>query len=160
MENVSNSTLPENRPVKARKPRRWPWIVGIVAAFGIGAGSANGGTATNTASTAPAPSTITQTVTAPPVTVTKDAPAAAPAPAASSNTLGNGIYRMGGTDAPAGQWKTTGPAGSMPCYWARLKNDSGDFDAIIANGNPTGPTSLTVKSGEYLELSGGCAWTH
>lgn len=62
----------------------------------------------------------------------------------------------------AGRYKTPGPdAGSaFPlCHWAREKNDSGDLDAIISNDLVKGPSSVTVKTGEFAKLSGGCTWT-
>lgn len=166
----------------ARAPRRWPWIVGVVAAFLVGVGAAGAtvqrpvvnqtsaaGPATVTrtvtvpaSTTAAAPVTIVSTVTAPPVTVTRtvtpSAAAAAP-PTGGNGTLSDGVHRIG-TDAKAGRWKTAGPRGSLGCYWSRNSNDSGDFSAIIANGIVQGPTSVTVKSGEFFELSGGCTWTH
>ncbi|MFD1047546.1 hypothetical protein ACFQ1S_19370 [Kibdelosporangium lantanae] len=60
------------------------------------------------------------------------------------------------SDIPAGRLKTTG---SSHCYYARLKNDSGDFNAIIANNNLNGPGSVTVKAGEFFEVEGTCEWT-
>jgi hypothetical protein len=32
------------------------------------------------------------------------------------------------------------------CYWARLRNFSGELGGIIANGNPRGPTVVTISS--------------
>lgn len=86
-------------------------------------------------------STITSTVTA---TVTPGA----------ASAFGEGIYKVG-TDIPAGRLKT---AGSDFCYYARLKNDSGDFNAIIANNNLSGPGTVSVKSGEFFEVKGTCQW--
>jgi hypothetical protein len=108
------------------------------------------------------PATITsgaprETVTMPalpPVTATITVTVAPPAPPAAAS-IGEGIYKVG--DAiPAGRYKTEG---ASSCYYARLKNDSGDFSAIIANNNLTGPGSTTLKAGEYFEISGGCKWT-
>jgi len=99
--------------------------------------------------TMPALPPVTVTLPAATVTVT-----AAP-PAVDTHTLSAGLYKVGDV-IPAGQYKTTG---ADSCYWARLKNDSGDLGAIIANNNLTGPGSVTVKPGEYFEISGTCTWT-
>lgn len=45
------------------------------------------------------------------------------------------------------------------CYWERDRNDSGDFDAIIANDNVDGPSSVSVNKGEFVKFSGSCTWT-
>lgn len=88
---------------------------------------------------------------------------AAPAPAASgpASTVSDGKYQVG-TDMAAGRYKTAGPSGSGAldmCYVARNRNDSGEFGAIIANQLVQGPSSVTVKKGEFAEFSGGCTWT-
>ncbi|MFD3696226.1 hypothetical protein ACFWUZ_08685 [Streptomyces sp. NPDC058646] len=87
-------------------------------------------------------------------------PSPAPAgPAGPARSIGPGTYLVG-EDVAAGTYKTPGPSSSsIPnCYWARNKNDSGEFSAIIANGNPEGPTRVTVKKGEVFETSGCEAW--
>jgi hypothetical protein len=63
---------------------------------------------------------------------------AAPAP---SDSVGDGVHQVG-SDLPAGRCRTDGPSASSVfpnCYDARLKNNSGEFDAIIANGSPDHP---------------------
>ena len=53
------------------------------------------------------------------------------------------------------------PGGNGPldiCYWQRTKDDSGDFNSIIANDLFKGPGSVTVKKGEFVKLTGGCTW--
>jgi hypothetical protein len=154
------TTPATSSPVKPR--RRWPWVVGVVVAFGLGAAVGGAGNTTRpTAAPGGAPAaTVTVTAGAPaPATVTAPAPAPASVPAPDTGgTIGDGTHHVG-EDMKAGRWKTTGPTTGMPCYWARLKNDSGDFQAIITNGTPTGPASLSVKSGEFVEFSGGCVWT-
>lgn len=62
-----------------------------------------------------------------------------------------GMYIVG-KDIPAGLYKLVSESGSG--YWERLKNASGSFDAIIANGFFDGNTSyVEVKDGEYFKLS-------
>jgi hypothetical protein len=151
-----------------KKRRRCPWLTGGLAVgllLGMAIGQGMGGGTTTVAAPAPAPQTVTVTAPAPApqtVTVTADPPSpAAAAAAAPSDIVGDGVHQVG-TDLPAGRYRTDGPSASSVfpnCYYARLKNDSGEFDAIIANGNLQGPGSVTVRQGEFLELSGGCTWT-
>ncbi|MCW2758901.1 MAG: putative rane-bound protein [Nocardioidaceae bacterium] len=66
-----------------------------------------------------------------------------------ANTLsGEGVYEVG-TDIKAGTYKTKG---GSDCYYAIL-NSSDTFD-IASNNNTSGPASVTVRNGQYLELSG------
>jgi hypothetical protein len=86
------------------------------------------------------------------------APAEAPpTQAGPATTMGDGTYQVG-VDVQPGQYKTAGPERDLPCYWARLKDDSGAFESIIANGNPNGPSSVTINQGEFIELNGDCSW--
>lgn len=81
-----------------------------------------------------------------------------PPPAPASPATSSGVYQVG-VDVQPGQYKTPGSENGIGCYWARLENDSGEFEAIIANGNVSGPGSVTFNEGEYLELTGDCTWT-
>lgn len=75
-------------------------------------------------------------------------------------SFGNGTHKAG-TDFPVGTYRTQGPTPSdfFPnCYWARHSNASGDFDAIITNGNSEGPVTVTINPGEYFESSGCQTW--
>ncbi|MBO0915922.1 hypothetical protein J1C73_16880 [Streptomyces laculatispora] len=98
-------------------------------------------TATETAKAAPAP-TVTKTVTAKPKQTKEAGPA--------STFSGDGEYLVG-EDIAAGTYKTAGGDGSFGCYWARLKDASGEFDAIIANNNLDGPGRVTLNKGEYFQ---------
>lgn len=106
------------------------------------------GTATETAETTgtrPAPVAETETVT----------------PSGPDTGMSSGVYQVG-VDVRPGRYKTPGPAPDAIidlCYWARLTDDSGEFDAIIANGMLEGPGSLTINDGEFVDLSGDCTWT-
>ena len=154
---------PQSQP---RKPRRWPWVVGIVAALlvGIGIGSGSSGSGSSTASTAG----TTKTVQAPAstVTVAAGAPAEAPTPAAPApaadgpkTSFSAGTYEVG-TDIQPGKYKTPGPeGGSGICYWARLKDTSGGPSAIIANGVPQGPSTVTIARTDAAFETSGCTWT-
>jgi hypothetical protein len=118
----------------------------------MGAGAAIGNTS-NTA-TPPAPATVTHTVTftvtslvpAPPTTTT---PPPAPAAPVEPTSWGTGTYKVG-DDIPAGTFVRDG--GTGPCYWARLRDDSGTN--IIANNFSEGPSRFTTKAGEYVQIRG------
>jgi len=88
--------------------------------------------------------------------------ASAPPQTAPTGSFGDGTYRVGpGHDILPGRYRTTGSgqAGILEsCYWERSANDSGMLDAIISNDNFNGPSQITVRSGEYLKVSGGCLW--
>lgn len=92
------------------------------------------------------------------------APAVEQAPVLPSGpltTFSDGTYEVG-VDVEPGRYKTPGSGGSgifESCYWERASNDSGEFSAIKANDNITGPGSITVKSGEFVKTNGGCVWT-
>lgn len=98
-----------------------------------------------------------------PDAVGPQAAAPAPQPAGPTASFGDGTYRVGpGHDIMPGQYRTpgSGAAGVLDsCYWERNANDSGTLEAIIANDNFNGPASVTVRSGEYFKVSGGCTWT-
>ncbi|MFE9819190.1 hypothetical protein [Streptomyces sp. NPDC005773] len=105
-------------------------------------------TARETAKAAPAP-TVTKTVTAKPKKTEK------PGPPSTFN--GDGEYLVG-EDIAAGTYKTAGGDGSFGCYWARLKDASGEFDAIIANNNLEGPGRVTLNKGEYFQTKRCAEW--
>lgn len=102
----------------------------------------------------------------PAVTVT--APAAGPASPepvspepASTPALTDGTYLVG-EDLKAGSYRTPGPGSTDildSCYWEIATDDSESIDSIVGNDNLTGPGRLTVRSGQYLKLSGGCEWS-
>jgi hypothetical protein len=75
--------------------------------------------------------------------------------------LGDGTYEVG-VDVKPGRYKTVVPDDSRNCYWARLKNDSGELSAIIANENnsPGARVSVTIKKSDRFFSSRGCGdWT-
>lgn len=154
------------------KRKRFGWVALIVTALvslTIGGMIGNSGDASTTTAQ-PAPTvTETETVTeeAPDpepqptetVTVTAKPKAEPKADTGPSAELAEGTYEVG-KDVKAGRYKTTVPDDSMNCYWARLKDDSGDFDAIIANDNasPGARVSVTIKNGEFFENNGCGDW--
>jgi hypothetical protein len=63
-----------------------------------------------------------------------------------------------GSELAAGTYRTDGSGGS--CYWERLRDTSGEFDAIIANDAFSGPNTMTVRASDgAVRFSGGCTWT-
>lgn len=148
-------------PHARRRPRRWPWIAGIIGAFALGGVV----TATNPPTTQPAAAnTVTVTAPAPPappavtrtVTVTKTVRATVKVtvtPAPLAMVPGDGTYLVG-PDMPPGVWRSA-PTDSGNCYWARLSStDTGD---IIDNNNTTGPTVVTVRRSDAAFESAGCS---
>lgn len=127
----------------------------VIVASAVSGGGNDVAPASTTRTTTTAPATNAW-VPAPTTTTTN-----APVPAGPAKSAAEGVYEVG-TDLAAGRFKTTGPDPSdmIPsCYWERSRNDSGEFNSIIANDNISGPGSLTLKSGEFVKFSGSCTWT-
>lgn len=84
-------------------------------------------------------------------------PAASPAPAPAAS-IGPGTYAVG-ADIKPGLYKTSGPndSGIGMCYWERSSSLSGDFKSIIANGDPTGPTTVQISASDRGFKTDGCA---
>jgi hypothetical protein len=143
-------------PRKPKKSKKWPWIVGITFAFVMG--MVVGGNNSGSTSTTAASPTSTSAVPATPAAAAPSTQAPA-APAGPKTQFGDGTYLVG-TDIAEGSYKSTGPRPSaVPiCYWARMKDDSGSVTSILANNTSQGATRLTVKKGEYLEVTG-CDFT-
>lgn len=106
-------------------------------------------TVTETAEAEAAPA-VTETVTAEPEETEEAGPA--------TSVSGEGEYLVG-EDIKAGTYKSAGPSGDFGCYWARLKDASGEFDAIIANNNLSGPGRVTLNKGEYFQTTMCQEWT-
>jgi zinc-ribbon domain len=60
----------------------------------------------------------------------------------SEPSFGDGTYQVG-TDIQPGTYRTR--EGSPNCYWERLRDFTGGFNSIIANGNTNAPTIVTIK---------------
>ncbi|MDN5919551.1 MAG: hypothetical protein L0I76_31370 [Pseudonocardia sp.] len=88
-----------------------------------------------------------------------------PGPAPVAGPIGDGFtagVRLVGPDFPPGAYSTSGPATDSAldvCYWARLSDTSGEFDALIANDVVQGPAVVTVEADDVaFETTGGCVW--
>lgn len=65
------------------------------------------------------------------------------------NLIRAGTYLVG-SDIQPGLYKGVSGAGFFgSCYWERLKDLSGSFDAILANDNSAGQFYIEVKEGDY-----------
>ena len=119
----------------------------ITASSAPAASAASTTPATSAPSPSSAPSTtppttapaISSTVppTAPPTTPV--APTAPPLPG-----FGPGVVLIG-TDAQPGIYRATVPSDAFGCYWERLSDLSGEFEAILANDNVTPGDVATVE---------------
>jgi hypothetical protein len=77
---------------------------------------------------------------------------------AAAATFGEGTYLVG-EDIKPGTYRTSGPTDDN-CYWARRSGTSGSFSELITNGNPAGPTTVTIKSSDAAFETSGCGdWT-
>lgn len=169
---------PSGGPAHASKTPWWKhtWVLVVAVALfasGIGYGAGGGdpktttktvagpattltATATETAAT-PAPVTRTATVTGHPIKVIATRThikrvTFTPQP---KRSITDGTYLVG-RDIRPGLYQTDGDG---DCYWARLQNLRGDLNAILANDNIAGPTTVEVQSGDKaFEVSGGCEW--
>ncbi|MFD8262059.1 hypothetical protein ACFV19_24750 [Streptomyces griseoluteus] len=167
---------PFAQPPTGRTPsRRKVWLthgatalVALIFGAAIGGGGESSGSAnasgaspaatvTKTAAAKPQPAvTVTETVKATVTTKPKPKKKAGPP----SSFSGEGQYLVG-EDVQAGTYQTGGPDKDsiIPnCYWARLKNASGEFDAIIANDNLQGQGRVTLNKGEYFKTTGCQDW--
>ncbi|GAA3550368.1 hypothetical protein GCM10022419_033250 [Nonomuraea rosea] len=144
-----------HQPVRRRKP--WlSYTLTILVSLIVGVGLGSSGEADTTAASSRPTVTVTETERAEPVTVTETVTAkpeqAAVEDSGPLTTIpGDGQYLVG-EDAKAGTYKTAGADG-YNCYWASLKDASGEFGAIIANDNVKGQTWMTHKKGEYFKTN-------
>jgi hypothetical protein len=156
------------------KPKLFGWptvIITAVVAFSLGGITAVVALSLigifvgsgNDIATTPAPTatvTATETAEAESATASK-APAAKkttePEP---GSTMNEGTYEIG-VDAKPGRYKTRVPQDSAGCYWEKMKDDSGGFNSLIANGevNPGGRVSITLKRGEFFNSEDCGTWT-
>jgi hypothetical protein len=170
--------LPPQPPIKPTQGGTWwksrPIIGGAALLLGVGIGAAGGNG--NTTSDAAAGSTPTVTVSVPAdggapaaaVTVTAPPPAAktvqvpgpvktvtAPPPAPAAAIADDGIWLVG-TDVKPGTYRSSSGG---DCYWARLKNTSGDFDGIITNGTGANQVVTVKKTDKAFESTRCAPWT-
>lgn len=87
-----------------------------------------------------------------PPSAASEQPKASPSAA---GIIGPGDYEVG-RDLKAGKYTCVTKDSDVSGYWARKKNASGDFAAIIANGNVAAGTQAIVefRKGDFVELQG------
>lgn len=74
-----------------------------------------------------------------------------------ATSFGDGVYAVNVEIAP-GTYQTSGGG---TCYWATLRNFTGDgVNSIIANDNVSGPTTVTVAAGDAGFDTQGCGTWH
>jgi len=75
----------------------------------------------------------------------------------------DGAFEVGGAPglvAP-GTYRTAGPRepGTPTCFWARLRDRSGEFSSVIASGNARGADQVTIEPTDGAFSTSGChAW--
>jgi hypothetical protein len=154
------------------KPRRkvWPWVVAAFVVAPVATVIALGASHSPSTTVAPAPiqAVPTQSASVPalptepaPRTQVLQAPGLPPVThELPANQWGAGTYEVGNGDyeIPPGKYHTD--AKGSYGYWARLKGTDGEMQSIIANGMPTGPTTITVKPTDTaVTFSGDYIWT-
>lgn len=107
--------------------------------------------------TVPSPSPVY--LTPPKVAAATTAPAPKPSPVPVTIT-DEGVLLVG-TDVKAGTYRTTVPADSNNCYYARLRDLKNNVDSIVANGNfnPGDKVTVTIaRSDKAFEVNGCGTW--
>lgn len=154
------------RPAKAKKVRRWPWVL-VALGVGFAIGSASHTTTTPALAAVVAPPAVSAPATpaapapvAPVATVAPAPPVVAPAPAAAPagpmTTFGNGTYEIG-VDIKAGKYRSPGVQSSIAplCYFDQTDASGTIKDQGVAN---EGPSRVTLKSGLTFKSSGCEDW--
>ena len=127
-------------------------LAGLVVGIGVGSSHAGTTSATATATVTERPPAVVVT-DGPTATVTEVAATSVPA-AAGSTIPGDGTFLIPSEVKP-GTYRSGAPA-SGNCYWARMKDATGDTDSIIANGNSSGPSTVTIRAGDKAFQTSGC----
>jgi len=99
-------------------------------------------------------------VALPNVPPAKIVPPKAEASRLAPGVFGDGTYEVGtgpGLIEP-GRYRYDG--GAAVAYWARARDTSGETSAIIANGMPKGPTTITIKKTDGAVIFQGDATWH
>jgi hypothetical protein len=68
--------------------------------------------------------------------------------------IGQGTFLVG-EDIRPGRYTAMADVDGL-CYWARLEDDSGDFESIIANKTTTGSASVTIAASDGAFETSGC----
>ena len=158
------------QPAHAAKTPWWKalWFVALVAAVvGIGIGAASAGSKAKTKTVAGPTTHATTTETATATSVITTTPTVVKTIATKTHTVTvtyhppikvaftDGTFLVG-SEIKAGTYHTEDDGDG--CYYERDHKGDG-IDAIIANDNLSGPTTITIASSDYsFTSSGGCSW--
>ena len=146
----------------AKKPwwKRW-WGIALIAFIGIGILSSLGedpdgtpvaGETTSTADEQPAATEAETPADEPTATSAPETVAPEPEPEPEPEPgFGDGTHAVG-SDIEPGTYRSTG---TSTCYWVRMRDFSGDFEAIIANGNNT-PEIVSIAADDAGFETRGC----
>lgn len=123
--------------------RWWFWVIIVVVLIGaIGSGGGND----PEVATVPTSGEIQGTKE------TVPAPVPTPAPKEKDIWTKAGMYKVG-KDLPVGEYLILSDS-LMPAYFQLSKDSSGTLDSIITNDNFEGSRYLSVKDGQYLDITG------
>lgn len=75
-------------------------------------------------------------------------------PRPNQKSIGQGTFIVG-DDIQPGRYKAKADSDGL-CYWARLKDDSGEYDSIIANNATEGSASATISPSDGAFETSGC----
>ena len=75
-------------------------------------------------------------------------------PDRTSGGIGEGTFIVG-DDMQPGRYQAAADQDGL-CYWARLRDDTGEFDSIIANDGTSGRASVTIQPSDGAFESSGC----
>ena len=146
-------------PTPSRKRRKWPFVLGAIVLLVVLIGVANAGNEPPRVASSPPSSPGGWTGSG---SATVRATVAPAVPSGPLSSFGSGTYEVGTGDGQVapGKYKTAGPDGGDygSCYWARLKDTTGEMGSIIANGNAEGPTVVSIgpRDGAFETR---CEWT-
>jgi hypothetical protein len=152
----------EQPPAKKPWYKRW-WVIGLLILLAIIViASLGGGDNTDPASPAAAPAPTAAEAqgedadpSPEPSQQEPEQTEEAEAPPDVVTIPGTGIFEVGTDVQPGIYYGTSDGLG----YWARLKNASGNFNAIIANANPTGQAVVEIKKSDgFFETNGIDEW--
>jgi hypothetical protein len=126
--------------------RMLPVVILAASLAAVGCGSSSQSSAPSTSEPAWTMPVIQPSYAATPGTM---APVESAEPSGPLSEFSDGTYEVGtgnGQIAP-GKYKSPGSnGGAMGCYWARMKDDSGSVDDVIASDYTHGPAILTVRN--------------
>lgn len=166
-------SMREPGPPEPRGPRRWPWIVGIVAAFVVGLGIgilSSPGESFQSAADGGPPMTVTQTEEAAPTTTsqatsdddtatdttdstTTDTTTTDTTTTEGADLSGDGYYTVG-DDIQPGEYRSDG---GDSCSWTLYSDSRSGGEQVVDSDTPSGSTTVTIHSSDSRFETQGCA---